>query len=338
MLIFAAIARTSNWPNPGPRHGKRGAAHLTALFLAAFVLSIVIMMLMTFTVGADDAYHYDAAGNLLNVRGVKAVITPPMTPGSGPAPIPTCMPTNCLAAGQSLAPGQSRTSLNGIYTLVFQADQNLVLYRPGLQAMWASDTAGSGANTVIMQNTDGNLVIYSPVKAVWASDTTTHPNSNLIVQDDGDVVMYSPTSAKVWRTLSTDIPASPAGLRFGEWLNVNDCRYSADWHYTMILQGDGNLVLYQDGATPIWASNTAGQPAAIAILQWEGNFVIYDAHGVPLWTSNSGGQPPGSKLTVAGDFIEIVRAASFNWQSNVSNAPHFNTKGTQPTCKNVNAG
>jgi len=51
------------------------------------------------------------------------------------------------------------------------------------------------------------------------------------------------------------------------------------------MQADGNLVLYQ-GATPLWASNTAGTGANIAAMQSDGNLVLYGPSG-PVWATNT---------------------------------------------------
>jgi hypothetical protein len=52
--------------------------------------------------------------------------------------------------------------------------------------------------------------------------------------------------------------------------------------------------------TPIWHSNTVGNPGARAVLQQDGNFVIYSASNAVLWSSNTGGNP-GATLTVQND-------------------------------------
>jgi len=48
------------------------------------------------------------------------------------------------------------------------------------------------------------------------------------------------------------------------------------------MQGDGNLVIYDPRAHPLWASATAGNAGAWLVGQNDGNLVIYDANGNPL--------------------------------------------------------
>jgi hypothetical protein len=76
-------------------------------------------------------------------------------------------------------------------------------------------------------------------------------------------------------------------------LNPNDRLFqgqyitSADGRFTLILQGDGNLVLYKPGGRPIWATGTSG-PVTEAVMQQDGNFVLYTPQGA-IWASNTQG-------------------------------------------------
>src|SRR5437660_1618739 len=89
---------------------------------------------------------------------------------------------NQVLTGQTLHPGDSIVSPNGHYSLVLQADSNLVLYTVGGKALWASNTVGKRVAVCIMQG-DGNLVLYDgDVHAVWASNTSHSPNAHLAVQ------------------------------------------------------------------------------------------------------------------------------------------------------------
>jgi WSC domain-containing protein len=83
---------------------------------------------------------------------------------------------------------------------------------------------------------------------------------------------------------------------------------SSDGRFTLVYQGDGHLVLYQNGVGPIWASGTAGTSPGRATMQGDGNFVIYDAGGTPLWHTGTAGNP-GAYLKVQSDGNVVVYSA-----------------------------
>lgn len=112
--------------------------------------------------------------------------------------------TDYLLPDESLGTDQSLSSVTGRYTLVYQSDGNLVLYRnrPGQEwrALWASNSAGRPAGNCIMQG-DGNLVIYGPAgEYIWDTATDGNPGSRLVVQDDGNVVIYRSDGTPIWAT------------------------------------------------------------------------------------------------------------------------------------------
>ncbi|QEL14334.1 hypothetical protein [Limnoglobus roseus] len=93
-----------------------------------------------------------------------------------------------INAGGYLLPGQSIVSQDGRYTLNFQAsDHNVVLYRTGGPALWATNTPNGAATNLAMQGADGNLVLNG---AHWASNTAGHPGAFLVIQNDGNLVIY----------------------------------------------------------------------------------------------------------------------------------------------------
>jgi hypothetical protein len=60
--------------------------------------------------------------------------------------------------------------------------------------------------------------------------------------------------------------------------------------FELVLQSDGNLVIYNSGGRALWASNTDVHNPTQAVMQTDGNFVIYSG-GHALWatgTRNSG--------------------------------------------------
>ena len=115
-----------------------------------------------------------------------------------------------LNPGDNLAVGGAITSLDGRFTLVLQADGNLVLYQAGGVARWATGTGTASRKPpdwqAIMQ-TDGNFVLYwhrggSPAEPAWATATDGHPGAYLAVQDDGNVVIYGP-GGPLWSAIET---------------------------------------------------------------------------------------------------------------------------------------
>ena len=69
------------------------------------------------------------------------------------------------------------------------------------------------------------------------------------------------------------------------WVNPVSGLTSAS--YT-IMQGDGNLVTYAGpGQGAVWSTNTPGYAGAWFAVQNDGNLVVYDAGGVPRWASNT---------------------------------------------------
>lgn len=78
-------------------------------------------------------------------------------------------------------------------------------------------------------------------------------------------------------------PPAPSGTSVPLW-----GQYFYNFPGTVVMQGDGNLVLYDSlGGAPVWSSNTWGHPGVSLSIQNDGNLVIYDFNGAVLWASNT---------------------------------------------------
>ena len=74
----------------------------------------------------------------------------------------------------------------------------------------------------------------------------------------------------------------------GEKLQPGEQLLSENKKYALVMQEDGNLVLYPIGSNAVWASGTNGHKVDWAVLQEDGNFVIY-GEGRALWNSSTHG-------------------------------------------------
>ena len=53
------------------------------------------------------------------------------------------------------------------------------------------------------------------------------------------------------------------------------------------IQGDGNLVEYNNTGGAVWASGTSGNAGALLCVQPDGNLVIYGGGWFPIWATNT---------------------------------------------------
>lgn len=129
---------------------------------------------------------------------------PPPTAKPAPPPTPPPKPPSVLSADRVLHTDDKLVSFDDAHVLVMQGDGNLVLYRTGGRALWASNTSGNPGALCVMQK-DGNLVVYSTsVRALWASNTSGHPGAVAVLQDDGNFVVYAAGGTPLWATNTVD--------------------------------------------------------------------------------------------------------------------------------------
>jgi PASTA domain-containing protein len=105
-------------------------------------------------------------------------------------------------------------------------------------------------------------------------------------------------------------------LQANQKLNVNDQLVSNNGKTRLIMQADGNLVLYRNDGKALWASDTWGKPVNVAIMQDDGNFVCY-APGVAYWSTDTWGHP-GAYVILQDDGNLVVYSSSNSplWASN----------------------
>lgn len=213
-----------------------------------------------------------------------------------PAPLDTLYPY------LKLYPGQSLQSSNGTYTLTMQTDGNLVLYTPK-GAIWGSGTNGQNVAYLTLQG-DGNLVMYNTVgQPIWSSATPGQGLSSLVLQTDGNLVLYNSNKQPDWATGTyQNVMNTPPSLESGASLSLGSELLSTNGNYRVIVQEDGNLVLYSR-AHALWGSGTNGKGANLLIMQDDGNLVLYNSSH-PVWATGTNGH--GSTTLVMQDDGNLV--------------------------------
>lgn len=118
-----------------------------------------------------------------------------------------------------------------------------------------------------------------------------------------------------------------ATLSAGEELRFNEYLMSANGQTVLIMQPDGNLVLYRANAAALWSTGTGGHPGAYATVQTDGNFVVYSAGNVPLWWTGTTGV---TALTVQtdGNLVGYPTSGPAEWQAGTGGQEPLTYLGT----------
>jgi hypothetical protein len=123
-------------------------------------------------------------------------------------------------------------------------------------------------------------------RASGLGDYATQPlgimTGNLTQATAASAIPVTNASAATMASLGTD------QLKPGTKMYPNQYLTSLDGRFVLTLQGDGNLVEYGPGYTPIWSSGTSGRSVDCAMAQGDGNVVLYGANNSgPIWSTNT---------------------------------------------------
>jgi hypothetical protein len=215
-------------------------------------------------------------------------------------------PSNTLGAGATLNAGDTLFSAAGTNWAAMQADGNFTLNGPR-GPLWQTGTGGTGANRIVMQ-TDGNLVIYTAQGVpVWQSGTSGNEGASLQLTDLGQLRILSAGSIPIWTTRGLT-GRSPSTLRPGEQLlrgqalvankAVDRANFGLDGNFTATI-----------GLSVTWSAGTAGAGGAKLVMQTDGNLVMYTPTGRAVWFSGTGGNP-GASFSANPDGSISIRSAS----------------------------
>ncbi|HWD79346.1 MAG TPA: hypothetical protein VG497_10690 [Kribbella sp.] len=129
--------------------------------------------------------------------------------------------------------------------------------------------------------------------------------ATLAVGAAAGATLLVPSTAQAAGTATTATTATTAVsnvLKSGQYLKPGQYRRSANGLYTLIMQTDGNAVLYK-GRTALWSSVT-NRKASSLIMQRDGNLVVVSGRTV-VWASNTAGNT-GAFLAVQDDSNLVI--------------------------------
>lgn len=180
--------------------------------------------------------------------------------------------------------------------LALQRNGNLALYS-NFKLVWETGTQGRSTGRLVMQS-DGNLVLYDGGNsALWSAQTNGNSGAWLQINTDGNMVVYRPGNTPAWATyytihnpdhLSYVNTAFETGLGGIGRIYPGQQIETADRRFKLVLQRDGNLVLYSP-TRALWSTGTNGQETAFLAIQPDGNLVLYDRSARALWASHTTG-------------------------------------------------
>jgi hypothetical protein len=174
--------------------------------------------------------------------------------------------------------------------------------------LWESNALTTGGTCRLALLNDGNLVLYNHANhAIWqAGSQATGSANTLVMQDDGNLIERTSAGATVWSTkYGRRVLASGTQLTQGQGLRFTTT--------ALLLETNGNLVLFHGGHA-VWESHTAGRGAIRLLMQRDGNLVLYNAAGHSVWRSNT--TAASAYLVVNNGFLALqTPAKKVVWQS-----------------------
>ncbi len=227
------------------------------------------------------------------------------TPGSYPQA--TCSIGTYLVAGQTLPSGSCIASPHWQYFLYMAPDGNLYIYNWATGAgTWGPGTQGHPGAYARLE-TNGNFVVYTSTgTALWSSGTSGTNAERLDMEDDGRIILYksawnSGTSTGQFNWSQLAHPGCDAGIGTGTtgMLGAGQCFVSPNGHFELLMQTDGNLVIYDLGATPaaaLWSTGTAVSPVDPGYSMR--TLYTYDTLGNLTCVEQHGDSPAGPMATV----------------------------------------
>lgn len=177
---------------------------------------------------------------------------------------------------------------------------------------------GSPAGSFLTMQTDGNLVLYDVNgNAYWATGTFGEGFFVELTENPFDVVVKDHTDHIHWRA-NVNCPILPTGCS----LHVGSAIWSKNRKISMTVS-NANASLAVSGAEGVSATwncgASRGRPdGSFLIMQCDGNLVLYDVEGTAYWATGTSGEGLYVELT-ENPFDVVVKDHTdhVHWRANV---------------------
>jgi hypothetical protein len=116
-------------------------------------------------------------------------------------------------------------------------------------------------------------------------------------------------------------------------LSSNKYLVSPDGQNRLYMQGDGNLVLRNVSTQKaLWASGTDGKGAVKLVLQTDGNLVLYTSSGQPVWATNTVGKGSNALRVNDNGSLVLYAGSTVVWSANGSSSLAANAPANGQLC------
>jgi hypothetical protein len=212
-----------------------------------------------------------------------------------------------MGAGQVLHAGEELRSPNGRYSLEVQVDGNVVVYADDVRPLWHTHTWRP--DTELDLQYDGNLVSYDTYGYdTWNAGTFGNRDARLVMQDDGNLVLYGADGTPLWFS-GWDRGTVQDTLLAKQDLTVGQSLVSRSGQYQLLMQADGNLVVYGPGKRALWHIGVHDRGGNRLRLQADGNAVVYQFNWLVNWHAGTWGNA-NVRMVMQDDGNLVVYAAN----------------------------
>lgn len=240
-------------------------------------------------------------------------------------------------------PGYGNTLENNVPTGLVKENQNHISYlNPGdVVTLDEANTNGHAAiiNTVgsssiqtVNQNTQSVLATSNISGSLGSS---TGALSSWLYGYQVQAVIHAPSSATQAFPYPSYTYLGTDHLTDGQVIHAGQYIMAPNVETALVLLSNGDLALYGGvNAALLWHTNTANHPNDTLVLQNDGNLVLYSSSGSVLWASNTGS--PGDSLVVQldGNLVQYSSSGQATWATHTGNSTRADNLWTD----HLNAG